>query len=93
MKRSAGDEARVKILDAGLELFPDITPSNIARHLGLSNHAAVIYHYPNGTLRDAVAEWALLCDHSRIILQLIGMNHEYVSEMTPEEKRRHFEAV
>ena len=93
MKRSAGEEARVKILEAGLELWPHITPSSIAKKIGLSNHAAVIYHYPNGTLMDAVAEWAVLNDHSRIILQLIGMNHELVSIMTPEEKRRHFEAV
>lgn len=93
MKRSAGEETKVKILEAGLKLWPNINPTNIAHEAGLSSHASVIYHYSSGELRNAVAQWAILNGHSRIILQLIGMGHDLVADMTPEEKRAHFEAV
>lgn len=92
MKELIGTRTRRKILTAGMELWPCVTLTGVANELGMTRQA-VSYHYPGGTLKGAVEEFAVLCDDSPIILQLIAQGHEMVADMSPEERRRHFEAI
>lgn len=78
-----GHERRLAILNAGLQLWPDVNPSTIAKNLGIT-HAAVLYHFPN--VKDAVAFYAVENRHLPVLVQLIATDHEAVSQMTVSEK-------
>lgn len=88
-----GDKVRLQILNAGLEIWPDITPSSVARAAGMKSHAAVLYHFPRNELKNAIAEHAIATGHSRVIIQLIARGHPATKKMSLAEKRRHFTTV
>jgi AcrR family transcriptional regulator len=94
MKR--GDKTKRKILDAGLKLWRDDPRSvnfrNIAEKINMT-HPAVLYHFGEDTLRDAVAAHAVQVGDSRIIVQLMAMKHPAVSSMSDADRRRHAAVV
>lgn len=88
--KEKGEQTRQAILDAGLKLWPDVTPSNIANELDIT-HALVLYHFPN--VKDAVAEYAVKIDYSPVIVQMLATNHKLVKDMPANERLRHFTAI
>ena len=85
-----GEKTRESILKAGLELWPDVTPSTIAAELGIT-HAAVLYHFPN--VKEAVAQYAVENDCSSVIVQMLATNHKLVRDMPASERLRHFSSL
>lgn len=85
-----GEQTKEAILKAGLELWPDVTPSTIAAKLGIT-HAAVLYHFPN--VKEAVAQYAVETDCSPVIVQMLATNHKFVRDMPAAERLRHFTAI
>ena len=85
-----GAKTRELILQSGLKLWPNVTPSSIAADLGIT-HAAVLYHFPD--VKEAVAQYALEVDCSRVIVQLLASNHKLVKSMSGSERLRHFAAI
>lgn len=92
-KQTHGDKIRLKILDAGLAIWPDITPSNVAREAGMKSHASVLYHFPRAELKNAIAEHAVATECSKVIIQLIANGHKAIRKMTKEQRDKHFKAV
>lgn len=88
--KKQGEETRKKILEAGLKLWPNVTPATIAKELSIT-HALVIYHFKNVKL--AVANYAVESGNSKVIAQLIASGHISVEEMSDEERRKHLLAV
>lgn len=88
--KKKGEKTRQSILDAGLKLWPDVTPTTIATALNIT-HAIVLYHFEN--VKDAVAEYALKSDCSRVIVQMLATNHPLVKNMSADERLRHFTAI
>ena len=85
-----GEQTKEAILKAGLELWPDVTPSTIAAKLGIT-HAAVLYHFPN--VKEAVAQYAVENDCSPVIVQMLATNHKLVRDMPAAERLRHFSSL
>lgn len=92
MKQSAGDKAKQKILKAGLRLWPEASLTNVAKAAGMTK-AAVLYHYPAGTLQDSIAEHAVAIKDSRVVVQLIGAGHKAAEGLSPSERIKHFNNV
>lgn len=91
MKQSAGDKTKEKILTAGVELWPNVTPFAVARKIGMT-HPAVLYHFPNN-LSDAVAEHAVKIGASSVVVQLMAANHPAADKLSAAERIRHFNAI
>ena len=85
-----GEQTKEEILKAGLELWPDVTPSTIARKIGIT-HTAVLYHFSN--VKEAVAQYAVDNDCSPVIVQMLATNHKLVKDMPAAERLRHFTAI
>lgn len=85
-----GEQTKEAILKAGLELWPDVTPSTIAAKLGIT-HAAVLYHFPN--VKEAVAQYAVETDCSPVIVQMLATNHKLVRDMPASKRLRHFSSL
>lgn len=85
-----GEQTKEKILKAGLQLWPNVTPSTIAAKLGIT-HASVLYHFTN--VKEAVAQYAVDNDCSKVIVQMLATNHKLVKDMPAAERLRHFTAV
>ena len=81
MKKSAGQKTKEKILKAGLKLWPNVNLYNVGKMANLTP-SAVFYHFPDGTLKDAVAEHAVDVGESRIIIQLLGDNHPAINKIS-----------
>ena len=82
-----GENTRTRILETGLKLWPDVTPSSIANAMGIT-HATVLYHFSD--IKEAVAQYALDTDCSRVIVQMLASNHRLVKDMKGSERLRHF---
>lgn len=67
-QKEQGQETKFKILEAGLVLWPNATPSAIGKYLGIK-HSAVIYHFPN--VKDAVAKYAVQVKDKRVVAMLV----------------------
>lgn len=91
-KQTHGDKTREKILNAGVKLWPEVSLSKVAREAGLT-HAAVLYHFPMGTLKNRVAEHAIKTGDSRVIVQLIAARHPAIGKMPVGERHSHFRSV
>lgn len=91
-KESHGDRTKKKILQAGVDLWPNVSPTTISKALGMA-HAGVLYHFPKAGLRDAVAVYAVNTGASRVIVQLVGENHPAVADLSPDDRASHFAAV
>lgn len=85
-----GEQTKEEILKAGLELWPDVTPSTIATKMGIT-HAAVLYHFSN--VKEAVAQYAVDNDCSKVIVQMLATNHKLVKDMPAAERLRHFSSL
>jgi hypothetical protein len=85
-----GDKVKQKILDAGLTIWPDVSPSAVARAADLNSHAAVLYHFPRPKLKDAIAAHAVKSGCSKVIVHLISIGHKAVKDMTTAERNKHF---
>jgi hypothetical protein len=81
-----------RILDQAVKLWPHVTYQSVAVLLKMT-HPAIIYHFPQGMLKEAVAEHAVKTGYSRTIVQLIGEGHPAVKDLSPSEKTRHFDHV
>lgn len=89
-----GDKTRQRILTAGLKLWPNVSPSSIARALHLNSHTNVIYHFKTTEkLKNAVAEYAVKMGDSRVVTQLIAGNHKAVKNLSQADRLRHLNAV
>lgn len=84
-----GDKTKLKILDAGLRVWPYVTPSSIAAETGLA-HTAILYHFPGLSLKRAVVDHAVRKKHSRIIVQLIAIDHPAIRGMSKAERTQHY---
>lgn len=85
-----GEQTKEAILKAGLELWPNVTPSTIATKLGIT-HATVLYHFSN--VKEAVAQYAVEKDYSPVIVQMLATNHKLVKNMPASERLRHFSSL
>ena len=92
VKQTHGDKTREKILNAGVELWPDVTLSAVARKLDMT-HAAISYHVPFHLLKQKVAEHAVATGNSRVIVQLISEKDPAVAHLTPGERSAHLFSV
>lgn len=81
-----------KILDKAVDLWPDVTPSKVAKALRLNSHTNVLYYFPNNTLKDAAAEHAVRTGNSKVIAQLLATGHVAVKDMRPRERLKHLKA-
>jgi len=92
MKQSAGERTRERILKAGVELWPDVTLQAVADKVGLT-HPAILHHFPQNTLKDAVAEHAVETGDSNVIVQLFASTHPATAKMTESELAAHFKSL
>lgn len=88
--KKQGEQTRESILETGLKLWPNVTPTSIANTLNIS-HGTVIYHFPD--IKNAVAEYAVKTGNSRVIVQLLAMRHKAVKDMNAVEHIKHFTAI
>lgn len=92
MKQSHGERTKERILKAGLRTWPGVGLKAVAKAAGMT-HPAILYHFPQGTLKNAVADYAVKTGHSRVVLQLIASGHEAAEKLSPAERIKHFNAV
>ena len=71
-----------EILKTGLQLWPNVSASSIAKALNIT-HAAVIYHFPD--VRNAVAEYAIKTRYLPVVVQMIASGHPLCAQMTDDE--------
>lgn len=86
-------EIERKILDKAVELWPDVSPSKIAKALNLKAHANVSYYFPAESLKQRAAEHAVKTKNSRVIVMLVADNHPAVAGMSKKEMLKHFKPV
>jgi uncharacterized protein YjdB len=92
-KKTHGQKTKEKILKAGLLCWPKVTLEGVAQAAKMESHNAVLYHFPGGTLRDAVAKYAVETGCSKVIVQLIGSGHPAVLDLSPTDRNLHFKAM
>lgn len=85
------DIKKKAILDTGLKLWPNVSCCNIANDMGIS-HQGIAYHFGD-RLRDSIAEHAVKERNSRVIAQLIAIQHPAIEKMSNAERSRHMKAV
>lgn len=90
MKKS--DRTKQRILAAGLRTWPDTRLRVVADEARLT-HSGVLYHFPQGTLKDEIAKHAVKSHDSKIILQLIATGHPAVRGMAPSDRIKHFNKI
>lgn len=82
-----------RILDAGVDLWPDITLKAVADAADLK-HTAVLYYFPTvSALKTAVARHAVEKGNSRVIVQLLAQKHPSVKDMPPAQRIHHFNSI
>lgn len=86
-----GEETKIRILEAGVKLWPNITSRGIANEIGITH--PLVAHYFGKNIKDAVATYAVAEGKSRVITQLIAVKHSAVSKMTAIERQKHMDAV
>lgn len=92
-KQKAGDRAREKILDAALQIWPNVTITAVAERCRMTP-AAIFYHFPGrSALRAAAVQHAIESDCSRVIVQLIASKDPAISKMSAKDRIRHFNSV
>lgn len=89
----AGEKTKQNILDAGVSVWPDVSLSNVARAAGLKSHRSVSYYFATEDLKDAVAAHAVASGNSRVIVQLLAVNHKAVKKLSTEDRERHLNKI
>ena len=92
MKQSAGERTKENILKAGVKLWPDVSLSAVARAVGLT-HPAVLYHFPDDTLKNAIAAYAVQKNNSQVIVQLIATGHAAVAKLSSADRTKHLSCM
>lgn len=97
-KLKQGEKTKILILSTGCELWRTqpgkVTASQIAKHCKPEmTPQAISYHFPDGTLRDAVADYAVKIADSYVIVQLIAMKHPAVEKLSARQKAIHIKVV
>ena len=77
-----------KILDAGLQVYPNVTITNVAKVLGISP-PSVFYHFTGDEILEAVEDYAVEIEHKQVIAQMITAKNERVGELTDKEKLKY----
>lgn len=77
-----------KILDAGLQVYPNVTITNIANVLGVST-PSVFYHFKSNEILEAVEEYAVEIEHKQVIAQMITAKSDKMNFMTDKEKLKY----
>jgi AcrR family transcriptional regulator len=94
MSVDRGTITKENILKTGLKMWienPDhVSANGIANRIGMA-HGTVLYHFPEG-VKDAVAEYAVEISNSRVIAQLIALNHKAIKKMSATERLKHLKA-
>lgn len=90
-KGTKGEATKLLMLDTGVKLWPNVTARAIARKIGLT-HSAVAYHFKDDLL-DQVAAHAVNTGDSKVITQLIAVNHKAVRKLSPAERMKHLKAM
>ena len=73
-------------------MWPDSTLEAIGDEIGISRQA-VQQHYPQGDIKDAIAEYAVSKGKSKVIVQLIASNHPAVNDISPADRAKHLNAI
>ena len=89
MEKSAGERTKERILKAGLLIWPNITLQAVAK-VAKMTHPNILYHFPQGILKDSIAEYAVSSGNSRIIVQLMAEGHRAADRLSPAERIKHF---
>jgi AcrR family transcriptional regulator len=92
VEKTKGRKTRDKILEAGVAVWPDVTARSISRQIGMT-HPAILYHFPNGSLRESVVSYALKNRCSRVIAHLIVTGDKSVSDLSSQERQQHLSAI
>lgn len=92
MKTKHGDKIKKKILEAGLSVWPNVTPSSVARAAGLKSHASVLYYFHSDKLKDFIAEYAVQKGDSCVIVQLLAIEHSSIKLMKAKDRLHHYKA-
>lgn len=86
-------KAKIDILEAGIKLWHKdpsfVTLAHISRALK-KLPPALHYHFPNGSIKDAVAEYAVSKGDSIIIVHLILSKHPSIHHLSESEIKNHF---
>ena len=89
------DKIKKIILDAGVKIWHDdplkVTARNVAKAINMQ-HGTVLYHFPEG-IRNAIAEYAVKIDDSKIIVQLIACYHPSISKLPQSARKRHLSKI
>lgn len=90
-----GGDTKLKILKKGLKMWEkdpaSVNAHAISKQLGIV-HGTVLYHFPYG-VRDAVAEYAIQVENTRVIAQLIVENHRLIKDLAPCERSAYLAGV
>lgn len=92
---SHSDDVKAKILNVGIELWPNVTARAIARTIEPNmSHTAILYHFGSAELLALdIARYAVATGNSKIIAQLIVNQHPAVAHMAPATRRKHMQAM
>jgi len=86
-----GDKTKRKILDAGVKLWPSCNAHEIGKKIELT-HSAILYHFKTvDALRLAIADHAVKIGASRVIMQLIAIDHPSIANMSSLDRSRHID--
>ena len=90
-----GESVRLRILNAGVKLWEDdpikVNSVSIAREICMTPQG-VMYYFSDG-LREEVAKYAVEIGASRVIVQLLAINHPLVKDMPKAERLRHMAVI
>lgn len=88
-----GEKTRIKILEAACSIWPTVNLALIAEAAGLKSHRSVSYYFSTEELKDIIADHAVKSGNSRVIVQLLAMNHSAVSSMSAVERKKHLNKI
>lgn len=81
-----GERRKAQILEAGLQLWPDVSARSIAKAVGLT-HSAVLYHFTSSdALKLAIAAHAVYVQCKRVVPMLIVGQHPAAANLTSAER-------
>lgn len=88
-----GEKTRIKILEAACSIWPVTNLAKIAEAAGLKSHRSVSYYFATEELKDLVAEYAVNSGNSRVIVQLLAMDHIAIKSLSALERKKHLNKI
>lgn len=84
---------KAKILQVGIDNWPDVNARAIGRKL-LMHHTNILYYFGDvEKLRNAVAAEAVRIGNSRVIVQLMMEKHSAVAALSEDDQQKHWRAM